>query len=119
LTPAARDTLSPAIANRLELQAISVGNSDAFKVGMTSEMNVLLEKLQEAIDQAISDSSRINGIVEEMKRSGYDTCLILESSVAISPIEETSVPDPRPVSTGEIELTPADVEFLQELNIAL
>jgi len=77
---------------------------------MTSEMNVLLEKLQEAIDQAISDSSRINGIVEEMKRSGYDTCLILESSVAISPIEE---------STGEIELTPADVEFLQELNIAL
>ena len=83
---------------------------------MTSEMNVLLEKLQEAIDQAISDSSRINGIVEEMKRSGYDTCLILESSVAISPIEEAV---PYPASTGEIELTPADVEFLQELNIAL
>jgi hypothetical protein len=110
LTPAVRDTLSPAISNHLELQAISVGNSHAFHVAMTSEMNVLLEKLQEAIDQAISDSSRINGIVEEMKRSGYDTCLILESSVAISPIEE---------STGEIELTPADVEFLQELNIAL
>ncbi len=90
---------------------------------MTSEMNVLLEKLQEAIDQAISDSGRINGIVEEMKRAGYDTCLILESSVAISPIEETavpdSVPDPQLASTGEIELTPADVEFLQELNIAL
>ncbi len=83
---------------------------------MTSEMNVLLEKLQEAIDQAISDSGRINGIVEEMKRAGYDTCLVLESSVAISPIEET---EPHPASTGEIELTPADVEFLQELNIAL
>lgn len=83
---------------------------------MTSEMNVLLEKLQEAIDQAISDSSRINGIVEEMKRSGYDTCLILESSVAISPIEGTQ---PCLASTGEIDLTPEDVEFLQELNIAL
>ena len=100
---------------------------------MTSEMNVLLEKLQEAIDQAISDSGRINGIVEEMKRAGYDTCLILESSVAISPVavcpmDETqqpdSVPEPRlmskvSASTGEIDLTPADVEFLQELNIAL
>jgi hypothetical protein len=100
----------------LELQAISVGNQTAFYAVMTSEMNVLLEKLQEAIDQAISHSSRISCIVEEMKRSGYDTCLILESSVAISPIEET---EPHLASTGEMELTPTDVEFLQELNIAL
>ena len=53
-------------------------------------MNFLLEKLQEAIDEAISDSGRINAIVAEMKRSGYDLCLILESSVAISPIERPS-----------------------------
>jgi len=95
---------------------------------MTSEMNLLLEKLQEAIDEAIADSGRISAIVEEMKRSGYDTCLILESSVAISPVavspmDETqppdTVPEPRLASTGEIELTTEDLEFLQELNIAL
>ena len=89
---------------------------------MTSEMNVLLERLQEAIDEAISDSGRINDIVAEMKRSGYDLCLILESSVAISPIEETqpsdSVPEPRLRLTGEMELTAEDLEFLQELNIS-
>jgi len=90
---------------------------------MTSEMNVLLEKLQEAIDEAISQSGRINAIVAEMKRSGYDLCLVLESSVAVSPIEETvpadDVPGPRLTSAGGIELTADDVEFLQELNIAL
>lgn len=98
---------------------------------MTSEMNVLLERLQEAIDKAISDSGRINSIVDEMKRSGYDVCLIVESSaaispVAVSPIDDTqlpdSVPDPRLVSTvpstGEIELTGEDMAFLREMNIA-
>jgi hypothetical protein len=99
---------------------------------MTSEMNVLLERLQEAIDQAISDSGRINSIVDEMKKSGYDVCLIVESSAAISPVAVSpsddaqppdSVPDPRlvsnvPSSTGEIELTGEDMAFLREMNIA-
>ncbi|HTW63979.1 MAG TPA: hypothetical protein VME17_05150 [Bryobacteraceae bacterium] len=89
---------------------------------MTSEMNILLEKLQEAIDDAIAESSRIDAIVAEMKRSGYDLCLILESSVAISPIEETqpadAVPEPRLALSGDIELTADDLEFLQELNIS-
>lgn len=99
---------------------------------MTSEMNVLLEKLQEAIDEAIAESGRINEIVAEMKRSGYDLCLILESSVAVSPVVSTNedavpmddVPESRPVSnvsafSGEIKLTADDLEFLEELNISL
>jgi hypothetical protein len=90
---------------------------------MTSEMNILLEKLQDAIDAAIADSARINDIVAEMKKSGYDMCLVLESTVAISPIEETqpadAVPEPRLAMTGEIELTADDIEFLEELNISV
>jgi hypothetical protein len=95
---------------------------------MTTEMNVLLERLQEAIDEAISDSERVNAIVDEMKRSGYDVCLIVESSAAISPVavsptEDTrvpdSVPDPRLASTGEIHLNTDDLAFLRELKITL
>jgi len=93
---------------------------------MTSEMNLLLEKLQEAIDAAISESGRINGIVDEMKRYGYNLCLIVESSAAISPIEDTPdvVPEPRLTShvspfNGEIQLTDQDREFLQGLNISV
>jgi len=88
---------------------------------MTSEMNLLLEKLQEAIDAAISDSSKISDIVDEMKSYGYNLCLIVESSAAISPIEDTpdSVPEPRLASNGEIQLTDQDREFLQGLNISL
>jgi hypothetical protein len=94
---------------------------------MTTEMNVLLERLQEAIDEAISDSGSVNAIVDEMKRIGYDVCLIVESSAAISPVavspsEDTRVPDfvpdPRLTSTGEIRLTTDDLTFLQDLKIA-
>ncbi len=95
---------------------------------MTSEKkSFLLGQLQEAIDQAVSESPRINEIIEEMKRGGYDLCLMLESTVTISANDDhhpdDDVPGPRlvsdaPASRGEIQLTDADLEFLQELNIA-
>jgi hypothetical protein len=96
---------------------------------MTSEKkSFLLGQLQEAIDEAVSESGRVGEIVEEMKRSGYDLCLMLESTVTISPLEEgngkmDAEPEPRaasevPASNGEITLTAEDLEFLQELNIA-
>jgi hypothetical protein len=92
---------------------------------MTSEMQFLLERLQVAIDEAIAESELINDIVTEMKKNGYDMSLVLESSVAISPIDEkaaSAVPEPRLAlarKSGEMELTAEDVEFLQELNISL
>jgi hypothetical protein len=98
---------------------------------MTSEKkSFLLGQLQEAIDQAVSESGRICDIIEEMKRGGYDLCLMLESTVTISANDEyqpeavlDAGPGPRlisdaPAADGEIELTDADLEFLQELNIA-
>jgi len=94
---------------------------------MTSEKKTfLLARLQEAIDEAVSESERIGEIVEEMKRSGYDLCLMLESTVTISPTgnEPDAVPEPRLEDEelefrGDFELTDADREFLQEMNIAV
>ncbi len=100
---------------------------------MTSEKkSFLLGQLQEAIDEAVSESGRVGESVEEMKRSGYDLCLMLESTVTISPLGEGNMdaegkmdaePEPRAASemsasNGEITLTAEDLEFLQELNIA-
>ena len=96
---------------------------------MTPEKkSFLLAQLQEAIDKAVSESGRIGEIVDEMKRCGYDLCLMLESTVTISPNEEQqsdAVPEPRLATrdevtvTREFELTDQDLEFLQEMNIAV
>ena len=99
---------------------------------MTSEKkSFLLAQLQQAIDEAISGSRRIESIIGEMKRSGYDLCLMLESTVTIAPSEDhpfDALPEPRlaanmpasdlPASGGEMKLTDDDLQFLQELNIA-
>jgi hypothetical protein len=98
---------------------------------MTSEKkSFLLAQLQRAIDEAISQSGRIGEIIDEMKLSGYDLSLMLESTVTIAPSEEhpfDALPEPRlatdrPASNvpagAEIKLTDDDLEFLQELNIA-
>jgi hypothetical protein len=94
---------------------------------MTSEKkSFLLAQLQKAIDEAISESSQIGDVIDEMKRCGYDLCLMLESTVTIAPSEDRpfdALPEPRltsnkSVATGEISLTDDDLEFLQELNIA-
>lgn len=93
---------------------------------MTSEQkSFLLAQLQEAIDEAVSESGRITAIVEEMKLGGYDLCLMLESTVTISPMgdhQSDVVPEPRLETVEEdadFELTDADREFLQEMNIAV
>jgi hypothetical protein len=98
---------------------------------MTSEMNVLLNRLQDAIDEAISDSGRIADIVAEMKRSGHDLCLIVETSAAVSSVEDaeatdfvteprllSNVPSKVSASNGDVQLTADDLAFLQEMNIA-
>jgi hypothetical protein len=89
---------------------------------MTSDKKTfLLGQLQEAIDQAVSESGRVEEIISEMKRAGYDLCLMLESTITISPCEDaepTARLEPPMDSARDIELTDADLEFLQELNIA-
>jgi hypothetical protein len=106
---------------------------------MTSEKkSFLLAQLQEAIDEAVSESGRVSSIVEEMKRHGYDLCLMLESTVTISPAgpheEEDdmrqdvaalqdlaafqNLAEQNDAPSGEIQLTDEDREFLRELNIA-
>ncbi len=91
-----------------------------------AKKSFLLGQLQEAIDEAVSDSARVGAIIDEMKRAGYDLSLMLESTVTITPTEDCQldpVPAPRMTSRvapsdGEIKLTIQDLEFLQELNIA-
>jgi hypothetical protein len=94
---------------------------------MTSEKkSFLLVQLQEAIDEAVTESSRVREIMEEMKRAGLELCLMLESTVSISPTEDQpdALPEPRLASNpatgnGELKLTAQDLEFLRDLQIAI
>lgn len=89
---------------------------------MTSEKkSFLLGQLQEAIDEAVSKSGRVAEIVDEMRRSGYDLTLMLESTVTVSPSDGQRpdvVSKAWHATGGEIELTDEDREFLHQLKVA-
>jgi hypothetical protein len=95
---------------------------------MTSQMKTLFSQMQDAIDDAVSESGRIDEIVAEMKRCGYDLSLILDFTVTISPTGErkwdsdptrTVIPEPPLASLGGLRLSDADWKFLKDLNISL
>src|ERR1700691_2330127 len=94
----ARDILSPLPLQRVDNTAFKLWNRACLISGMTSEKkSFLLGQLQEAIDEAISESGRINEIIDQMKRYGFDVMLMLESTVTISPTEDhhDALPEPR------------------------
>jgi len=96
---------------------------------MTTELNALLDRLRLAIDEAISDSGRVGAIVAEVQKAGYDLCLMVESSAAITPAGTTSpeshkpapelVPLPPLAYNGDIPLTGEDLAFLGEMHICV
>lgn len=100
-----------------------IGTPNALRKGMTSEKkSFLLGQLQHAIDEAVSESARIGEIVEELRRSGYDLNLMLESTVSVSPIESRVhdvAPEPRPGRAGELPFTEADLDFLRQMKVVL
>ncbi len=87
---------------------------------MESEMKDLIQELEKAINEAISESDRIADIVGDMKVAGYDVCLLLETTVALTAMKnagrEAQAADP---SDLEICFTEQDQRFLEDLKIAV
>jgi hypothetical protein len=93
---------------------------------MTSNLKSLLGQVQGAVDEAVAESARMGNLVAEMKRTGYDLCLVLESIVTITPtdvlhcdaVPESTLASHGLPSPGDLKLTDADRTFLQELKIS-
>jgi len=78
----------------------------------------LKNKLQEAINQSLNESSGINRVLEEIREQGYDVLLYIEATTSIIPRQEEN-PVSGLVVTGETEIcfSPEDKKFLKDLNI--
>jgi len=79
---------------------------------------ILKNKLQEAINQSLNDSPRINKVLNEIREQGYDVLLYIEATTSIIPKQEDS-PVADLVVSGETEIcfSPEDRKFLKTLKI--
>lgn len=82
---------------------------------MDEEIQKLVKKLGEAINDSINESPSVNAALEELKQAGHYAFLVLEATIAFKdkPKEEAGAD----VSLNE--LSQEDQQFLRSLNIRI
>lgn len=91
------------------------------EVFVTTRLRELIQQLSEAINEAITENEQIAGVVQDIRRHGFDVLLMLEASIALndlSAIEAAQVEVPAGHS-AEQPFTKNDLSFLRQLRISV
>ncbi len=95
------------------------------EVTMTSRLRELIQQLGEAIHESVIESEQIAGVVQDIRKHGFDVLLMLEATIGLN--EVTAVP----VKKGEAgesaaeasaeagAFTQHDLHFLRSLRISV
>ncbi|MGB0125908.1 MAG: hypothetical protein WA419_15680 [Silvibacterium sp.] len=94
---------------------------------MNQKMRKLVQKLGEAIHESVSESEHIAGVVQDIRKQGFDVLLMLEATIGLNELAEQQPPatlEPSKAAgaaeaEGERTFTPQDVHFLRSLRIAI
>jgi len=90
-------------------------------------MRKLVQKLGEAIHESVSESEHIAGVVQDIRKQGFDVLLMLEATIGLNELAEQqpganlgpSKAAGAEVTEGDRTFTPQDVHFLRSLRIAI
>lgn len=87
---------------------------------MTSRLRELIQQLGEAIHESVIESEQIAGVVQDIRRHGFDVLLMLEATIGLN---EVSNKDAQSDSGGETSedgtFTTNDLNFLRSLRISV
>jgi uncharacterized protein (UPF0335 family) len=91
------------------------------EVSVTIRLRELIQQLSEAINEAITESEPIAGVVQDIRSHGFDVLLMLEASIALNDIsakeaEQVEVPAGH---SAEQPFTKNDLSFLRQLRISV
>lgn len=90
---------------------------------MNIKLKHLIQQLGEAIHESVAESEQIAGVVQDIRRQGFDVLLMLEATIGLNEVERQSEADAS-VQAGEDEsqqgpFTLQDVSFLRSLRISV
>jgi hypothetical protein len=85
------------------------------------ELKKLMKELGEAINQSVAESDEISDVMSRIKAGGYDVFLVLEATIGFNQRSGKSEASEakEPQSSGELEITSQDVNFLRSLRITV
>jgi hypothetical protein len=88
---------------------------------VTSRLRELIQQLGEAIHESVIESEQIAGVVQDIRKHGFDVLLMLEATIGLNEVS----PDENEGEGGEEaggepgKFTPSDLHFLHSLRISV
>jgi hypothetical protein len=88
---------------------------------MTSRLRELIQQLGEAIHESVVESDQIAGVVQDIRKHGFDVLLMLEATIGLN---EVVARDTEETEAGADEavvgpFTQHDRDFLKSLRISV
>ena len=92
---------------------------------MNQRLKDLIQQLGEAIHESVIESEQIAGVVQNIRRHGFDVMLMLEATIGLNDVaaDDAEDTDGQSIIEGEAAeggpFTSHDVSFLKSLRIAV
>jgi hypothetical protein len=90
---------------------------------MTSRLRELIQQLGEAIHESVIESEQIAGVVQDIRKHGFDVLLMLEATIGLNEVTASKKGETGEANgEGESEpgsFTQNDLHFLKSLRISV
>jgi hypothetical protein len=89
---------------------------------VTSRLRELIQQLGEAIHESVIESEQIAGVVQDIRRHGFDVLLMLEATIGLNEVSKSSEEaeaSAESTSNNGGPFTKNDVNFLRSLRISV
>ena len=88
---------------------------------MTSRLRELIQQLGEAIHESVIESEQIAGVVQDIRKHGFDVLLMLEATIGLNEVSKDGENAEGQAEVGEDgkTFTKNDVNFLRSLRISI
>ncbi len=85
---------------------------------MTSRLRELIQQLGEAIHESVIESEQIAGVVQDIRKHGFDVLLMLEATIGLNEVTKDAEAGEGDVE-GEAPFSQNDREWLRCLRISV
>ena len=87
---------------------------------MTSRLRELIQQLGEAIHESVIESEHIAGVVQDIRKHGFDVLLMLEATIGLNEVDAKSTDAEGEETAAEPgTFTQNDLHFLRSLRISV
>lgn len=89
---------------------------------MTSRLRELIQQLGEAIHESVIESEQIAGVVQDIRKHGFDVLLMLEATIGLNEVSGKGNDPAQAVDGSGDEVgafTQNDLHFLRSLRISV